>query len=167
MARFKPIKRSAWSTVSFKGKKVSWALPTVVRVHHTAGPGPKYTRTSAKKNKAAEVEKLRELERFHVNARGWAAIGYSYLIFGSGRVYEGRGFEVRGAHTLNHNGDVGVSFVGNFEYERPTPSALLAYWRLRRWLRKQGVNVHGHAPHSDTYATSCPGRFLKRALRLG
>ena len=35
--------------------------------------------------------------------QGWNDIGYSFLIGGDGLMYEGRGWNIQGAHTLNYN----------------------------------------------------------------
>lgn len=36
---------------------------------------------------------------------GWSDIGYSFVIGEDGNVYEGRGWDTVGAHTLHHNTD--------------------------------------------------------------
>lgn len=133
----------------------------VERVHHTADNGVPATASIAE-----EMAYLRRIEDFHIRTRGYRAIGYSYLIFASGRVYEGRGFGKRGAHTLNHNSDIGVCFVGNFEEMYPTRAALRAERSLRARLMLRGVIVGKREPHRATFATSCPGRNLMRALDL-
>ena len=53
-----------------------------------------------------------EFDFIHI---GWWDIGYSFLIGEDGNVYEGRGWDVVGAHTKGYN-DVGLAFsiLGNF-----------------------------------------------------
>jgi len=58
---------------------------------------------------------------------GWSDIGYSFLIGEDGRVYEGRGWDVVGAHTLNYN-DIANGFcdMGDFTDRIPNELALNA-----------------------------------------
>ena len=49
------------------------------------------------------------------------------MVDGGGNIYEGRGFNVEGAHTLGYNGrGYATCFVGDFTSERPTEAALKA-----------------------------------------
>ena len=56
---------------------------------------------------------------------------YSFLIGGDGNVYEGRGWNVEGAHTYNFN-DVGygICFIGDFMEVLPEQSAQNMYFNL-------------------------------------
>ena len=55
----------------------------------------------------------------------------SFLIGGDGNVYEGRGWNVQGAHTSNYN-DVGYGycFIGSYKNITPVPAAQDAYFQL-------------------------------------
>ena len=67
---------------------------------------------------------MRAIQRWHL-ARGWATIGYHFVVSPSGRIFRGRPVDRLGAHVLGHNaGTVGICLMGNFETERPTPAAL-------------------------------------------
>lgn len=155
--------RRSWSTnTHVKLTNVRWrGTRRIERAHHTGDSGVPATATVEE-----ERAYLRRTEDFHIRTRGYKAIGYSYLVFPSGRVYEGRGFGKLGAHTLGHNTDVGVCFVGNFEKQEPTVAALRAERRLRARLRLHGVLLGRRAPHSETFATSCCGKNLKQALGM-
>jgi N-acetylmuramoyl-L-alanine amidase len=155
--------RRSWSTnTHVKLVPVRWrGTRRIERVHHTADSGLPSTATVAE-----EHAYLRRIEDFHIRTRGYAAIGYSYLVFPSGRVYEGRGFGKLGAHTLGHNEDVGVCFVGNFDKQKPTDAALRSERKLRARLRLHGVLIGQRVPHSATFATSCCGKYLKLALGM-
>ena len=142
-------------------------------VHHTADHGPV---GGAKASIAQEEAYLRTIDAFH-RRRGYKMLGYSYMIMPSGRVWECRGFERVGAHTLDpkdadgdgqlvENRDLGVCFAGNFMVDHPTPRALLARRALRARLRAKGVRLDQTYPHRACYATSCPGDNLMRALNL-
>ncbi|KAH9375601.1 hypothetical protein HPB48_013815 [Haemaphysalis longicornis] len=73
----------------------------------------------------------------------WWDIGYNFVIGGDGRVYEGRGFGVEGAHTLGHNTDsLGIAFTGDYRHTRPSDKMLAAAQRLIECgVRQVGYNV--------------------------
>lgn len=142
-----------------------------IYVHHTADHGPQAN------TEASEKRFLRDIEAFHINQRGWAGIGYSYVVMPSGRVYEGRGWECKGAHTLDpkdadhdgvkvENADIGICFAGTFTSRPPTLRARAAYKLLKQRLRMRGARLDRVYPHRAAFATSCPGDALMRALNL-
>lgn len=46
----------------------------------------------------------------------WEDIGYNFLVGEDGNVYEGRGWGVKGAHSIPYNGkSMGICMIGNFE----------------------------------------------------
>jgi hypothetical protein len=58
-------------------------------------------------------QKVNEIRRWHVEDRGWADIGYHYLIDRDGTVIEGRPLSKVGAHAKGHNtGSVGIALFG-------------------------------------------------------
>lgn len=139
-----------------------WANGVTLVIHHTAGAAPKAS-------KLAEQQEIRSIQRMHQRSNGWADIGYNYVIMPSGRVYEGRGYGVRGAHTKDHNtGTIGVSFAGNYETSRPTLRSLVAYRLLVRRLRKHGAVISRMTGHRfmPGQSTACPGKNLIAALRI-
>ncbi len=89
-------------------------------VHHSAMDSC-YDQVSC----SAEV---REIQDLHMDTNGWDDIGYSFLIGGDGQVYEGRGWNVQGAHTQNWN-DIGygIDFMGLFTDELPEQIAIDTY----------------------------------------
>lgn len=156
------ITRGAWGAKHGVGTPAIPGL-SLVLIHHTAGPDlPPDT------SEVREKEQVREFERQHVKDNGWAGIGYNWLIFPSGRIYEGRGWRRRGAHCPGKNSvSVGISFVLNSEKTEPTEKAmqackdLLAMGLLGGHL-KIGFEVKGHCDFDDT---KCPG--AKLYARLG
>lgn len=156
------VQRKAWGARPPKSRVPAiWTKDTTVRVHHSVSNPPLGKRYSPKL-RAAEREHMQQLQRFHMEQRGYADIGYNYLIFPSGNVYEGRGKRVLGAHTLGHNADCGICFVGNYEVDKPTPEAISSFKQLRRRLGLRGRIV----AHSRTFPTSCPGDNIRKALNL-
>jgi hypothetical protein len=152
------VTRSEWGAGSYgRLVRTDWTSNTPTRVHHTAGLG-------SFASQDAEKLEMRNLQKFHVNTRGYADIGYNYVIFPSGRVYEGRGYERKGAHTLGHNDDIGISFAGDYTKQKLTNEQIASYKSLRKYL---GVSASGdERPHSATFSTSCPGSHVKAALGL-
>ncbi len=138
-----------------------WSDGVTIVIHHTAGSTPSTA--------LAEAAEMRAIQRMHQHGKGWNDIGYNYVIAPSGRVYEGRGYDVTGAHTGMHNtGTIGISFMGNYDVNRPTVRSIAAYALLVRRLKRKGARitrVTGHCFMPDQ-STACPGRYLIRALRL-
>ena len=124
---------------------------TTIVVHHSALPlsdGP------------------REIQGMHMTFKGYADIGYHFLIDEHGRLYEGRSLAVRGAHTGGHNtGTVGVVLLGNFQDAEPTEEQLAALRRLCGWLIDAYAITH-LAGHRDFQpgVTLCPGDKLEVLL---
>lgn len=161
---WKVIPRKAWKArASSKPlQSVNWTSTTATRVHHTVSTAPRGKRFSPWL-RAAERAHMRQLQNFHMDSRGWSDIGYNFLIFPSGNVYEGRGKRKLGAHTTGHNSDCGISFVGNFETEKPTAQAIGSFYQLRG---KLGIERGLMFPHCRTFSTSCPGKNIRAALKL-
>lgn len=102
------------------------------------------------------------IQRLHMRQRGWADIGYHFLIDGLGQLYEGRSLNIRGAHTGGFNtGSVGVCLLGNFDVVEPAAAQLETLRALARQLRDAYTMTHlaGHRDFQPE-ATSCPGASL-------
>lgn len=127
-------------------------------LHHTAYP----TSRIGGKTLAAEAAHMRQIQQWHF-ARGWATVGYHFVVSPSGRVFVARPPDRLGAHVLGHNvGTVGIALMGNFELERPSKAALagVEHVRLRLVPGGAGKRLLGHRDHSGQ-STACPGRHLE------
>ena len=121
---------------------------------------------------------VRGIWNFHVLERGYADVGYNYLIDPNGVIYEGRagGDNVMGAHfsSVNH-GTMGVSMIGTFVTVAPSEEALASLKRILAWkcdqrdLDPSGVLFHAASQldlnvvsgHRDgPRPTECPGDSL-------
>lgn len=157
--------RPQWGAKHGVGKAIPGDL-SLVLIHHTAGPDLPPDATEQR-----EKDVVRGIEKQHVEANGWQGIGYNWLIFPSGRVYEGRGWRRQGAHCPGKNSvSVGVSFVMNSELHEPTPKAiqackeLIAMGIMANHI-KVGFEVKGHRDFDDT---KCPGaKLYARLSELG
>jgi len=102
---------------------------------------------------------MRTIQAYHMS-QGWADIGYHFVVMPSGRVYEGRGHGVVGAHCPGHNTEPGVCVPGTYDTHLPTPQALASLLELARHLGK--TTLYGHR---EGYPTSCPGDAFQAWVR--
>jgi hypothetical protein len=126
------------------------ALNTLV-VHHSA---------------LSETDGALAIQRLHMDRRGYADIGYHFVVDHSGLFYAGRDLNVRGAHTGGANtGTIGVVLLGNFEHAEPPPAQLDALRTLSAYLASAFTLTHiaGHADFQPG-ATLCPGENLAPLL---
>lgn len=134
-------------------------------IHHTVTSFPAGEKAAVRQEK----EHMRYLQQIAFG-RDFADISYSFVIFPSGRVYEGRGWRVVGAHTDGSNSiSHAFVFVGNYELDRPTKAALEAAAKLHKRGRRQGhidprAQILGHRQASGA-ATACPGTHLFHKLQ--
>lgn len=108
----------------------------------------------------------RNVESIHL-ANGWFGIGYNHLIDQEGEVYEGRGWDLVGAHCPGRNRDGwGVYFAVGGDLA-PSPAAKAAARELydeacERAGRKLILGTHG-----DYYATECAGPHVDEFFHNG
>lgn len=102
--------------------------------------------------------------RYHVNTRGWAGIGYHYVITKEGKIERTNRHETVSFHVANRNTEcLGICVSGDFEQHKPTRAQRAALvWLLRR-LNSELPNrtIKGHL---DFQSTDCPGKFLYEDL---
>jgi hypothetical protein len=104
-----------------------------------------------------------EIQEKHTNTKGYADIGYQFIIDEIGQIYEGRSIDVRGAHTGGHNtGTLGIVLLGNFEKVEPPNVQLAQLKKLCRCLMDTYLITH-IAGHRDFQpgVTVCPGENLE------
>lgn len=147
------VDRSQWGATGGQGAPIGQVDEVVVHhfwkpsLNRVAGPEP-------------EIEMMRQVERTHVEENGWSGFGYSFVVFQSGRVYEGRGWGREGAHTVGKNDEtIGIAFAIDGDRVEPTPQA----WAAAKALIEDGVaaghltadvSITGHTDYADK---SCPG----------
>jgi N-acetylmuramoyl-L-alanine amidase len=124
----------------------------------------------------AGIEQALSFHRDHL-ARGWAGIGYHYLIPDDGTIICCRSTLYTGAHVLSNNlGRIGVNMPGTVG-DRPTRRQARALgWLLRNAHTTAMPRAHRtdrdllplpRFGHKDLMATSCPGLFHGMFLRGG
>ena len=118
--------------------------PTEIDIHHSASP----LKTT-----------VADIRRWHV-AKGWADIGYHYVIDGNAKTHVGRSLRYQGAHCPPNKHRIGICVVGNNTVKRS------------RWSLAQVTTLEDFVTalttvfpsiklvrgHRDTgAATECPG----------
>ena len=152
-------------------------------IHHTAKS------IGVNANYEDEIAEIKDIYRFHTLTRKRWDIGYNYVIWPGGTIFEGRygGPSAVWAHMVNNNGwSIGISLMGNFQQEEPTAQQLQSTIDLTAWLAdKYQVDVYrkvtyhessseypyisNHTDeslvwHKDAGDTSCPGVNLYNKL---
>lgn len=147
---------------------LSYTTVTHLIVHHTVNNN----------NSTDWPAVVRSIWNFHVFDRGYADIGYNYLVDPNGIVYEGRagGDNVQGAHFSGVNGGtMGVALLGEFTAVMPPPAAIAGLRKILAWKCDQrsidptGISLHERSGltlrnisgHRDGPSpTECPGSAL-------
>lgn len=109
----------------------------------------------------------REIQALHMHDKGFADVGYHYIVDEHGKLYEGRSMTVRGAHTYGHNyGTIGICLIGNFEVIQPTEPQLVTLREQIHCLLNQYARIDRIAGHRDYNPgiTQCPGNHLADIL---
>lgn len=107
-----------------------------------------------------------QIQQLHMRQKGYADIGYHFVIDAAGQVYAGRPLDVRGAHTGGHNtGTVGIVLLGDFESAQPTAAQLASLKTLAGCLADE-YGIAWLAGHRDFQPgeTVCPGQNLEARL---
>jgi hypothetical protein len=151
------IPRSAWGARAPRGNRPRHN-PNRFTIHHTV------TSNSDSSPKAT----VRNIQGYHMNTRGWSDIGYHYLVDQQGRIYGANPVDRRAAHVGGSNtGNIGISFMGNYQSLQPTEDQLMAAGKLIRHLSaKYGISPSASTVkgHRDQGQTACPGDHLYAQL---
>lgn len=115
---------------------------------------------------------VEDVRRYHVEHRGFADVGYHYVVRYDGEVQAGRPADKQGAHALGYNGcSLGVALVGHHDRHRPSQEQWDAAIDLLALLcHRYDVPVWRVIGHRETDAAkSCPGtlvdmRMVRRLL---
>lgn len=154
---FEYFSRKEWDAKYGRGASTSGAKPLVI-IHHALEPD-----ISLDAALRVEMEAVKGIERFHVESNGWSGIAYNWLVFQSGNIFEGRGWNRVGAHTEGQNSkSVGICFVVNGDAHGLDVRA----WNAARRVIDEGVQRGTIATdyaikgHHDYATKSCPGAFI-------
>lgn len=102
-----------------------------------------------------------DIDHWH-RQRGFAGIGYHYVIYLDGSVHEGRPLEQQGAHTYGQNtSSIGVCYIGGVAADGRTPKDTRTY-KQKEALKKlvdelktrfPEATIHGHCEFANK---ACP-----------
>jgi len=148
------VRRSAWTKDPVEDNNRPMNGVNRITIHHTGEHGAM--------NGMSETDVLRSIERYHRDEKGWACIGYHYLVGATGTVYEGRPVAYQGAHVLTANEhNLGISVIGNFMDRRPNPIQLAAVDDFlsdqREHYKVPMSRIYGHR---ELHLSECPGNAL-------
>lgn len=157
-SRVQIVTRAQWGARPWTGQpyRAKWSDRTEVLVHYHGNP-PKHSRG---------VAVPRDVDDIH-HGNGWSGVGYNWVVDLDGVAYEGRGWNLVGAHCPGHNrSGIGIYVaVGGSQLATPAAKATVADLydaacrRAGRSLRKSW--------HGENYSTACPGPALIEWVKSG
>jgi hypothetical protein len=115
--------------------------------------------------------RVRGIQRYHMEEMGWLDGAYNHVFCGHGSAFVLRGFGARSAANGTKDANdryFAVCFLGDDSVGRAdvTPEARDALSALIAEYRRRYPGAREVRPHSDFFATECPGDEL-RALISG
>lgn len=157
----KLVTREAWAAEAPRAVKVPVLQPQYLVVHYTGFNGDEQAKHDAC------AARVRGIQHYHQDVKGWADIAYNHLVCKHGYVFEGRGFGVMTAATFGFNAVTqAVCFLGDDTANRDdvTAAGREALVDISRvYARKFKLKV-GYG-HRDFVATACPGDELYRYVK--
>lgn len=155
------LPREAWDARPPKDVlKFAGPIPFVI-IHHSYEP-------AACSDGPGCRQAMQNIQRFHQQDRGWNDIGYSFGIGGDGRIYQGRGFNVVGAHAPRYNDkSVGICMIGDWRTELPPEEMITAVQTLIDFGVKNNIIASNYTliGHRQTRPTECPGDRLYKEMQ--
>lgn len=139
------------------------ALPSAEGVTcHYMGPSP-WSGGRFDHTRCASI--VRNIQRFHMDSRGWTDIAYNSLVCPHGHRYEGRGPGIRSAAqgtTAGNDRSEAVCYVGG-DNDALTDAAKRAYHDEGKRMRSGRLRWG----HRDWKSTGCPGDPIYRWRQAG
>ncbi len=133
--------RSEWGSRSTRCTRAI-ANPYRITIHHTETPT---------NDTISPQARLRSIQRYHMDVRGWCDIGYHYLMSRDGRLWEGRPANLNGAHTGGANrGNLGIAVIGSHDStpitaaQKTALAGLIAKLANRNNISINRTNIKGH-----------------------
>ncbi len=152
------ISRAAWTRSGLASRSIN-AMNGVSRItiHHEGWTPVNFT------NAADTYDRIETIRQIHTRDRGWADIGYHFVIDRAGRVIQGRDLRYQGAHVSEHNQhNLGILVLGNFEQQKPTAQQVESLGRFVAMQMKAHRIVKSRIlTHQEINPTECPGRHLQ------
>lgn len=146
------VSRAGWDARPPKNKEhVNRHLRTEFIVHYSGGPA---------------TQTVRAIQDWCMDGRGFSDIDYNMLVRGTtGQAYMGRGWDVRGAHTVGHNtSGVAVCIISNGPISDAAKRTTIALYEQACELfgRRLKMTVHRRLDETD-----CPGDTITKWVMAG
>lgn len=163
-SHFDIITRSMWGAQPPKPEIIYLHPPSSrIMISHTV--------TDECDNKDECIEIMQTIQRNHQQAQHFNDIYCNFFIGGDGLVFEGRGWTVRGEHTVgnefSHNDAVCVAFIGNFQNHPPRKSQINAFFKLIDNGIATNMLVENYAINAqrDFHASLSPGDAFYNVIK--
>lgn len=159
----KIVTRSAWGA---EAPDCTSPVPAirVIAVHYSAADSDEQS------NHANCASRVKGIQRFHMETRGWCDIAYNFLVCKHGFIFTGRGWDNRSGATGDANDfSIAICFLGDDTANRDDVTdegraALSEFLRVATGVKFPGAAVKGHR---DFMSTACPGNELYKFVTSG
>lgn len=167
------ILRTKWGARYGLGWRIRPLPATSAWLHHAVTNNLPADATTAREHTEMQLLDRIGYSRFSYADKGWArpagaGISYSYVVFPSGRAYQGHGINRASSHTAGYNtAGIGIAVPGNTDTQDLTPQQVDAIARLLVQCKRDGIlaNARLNGGHRDTgFSTSCPGKHAYRRI---
>jgi len=126
---------------------------------------------------AAEQDRLRRWQNYHINGRGWRDIAYNFAVGDTGTIYRCRGYNP-GGHTSTVDdrtpeGDaynvasLGVVWIGGAQANGPSDAAIASMRHLVATAGNLEVKAHSTVKQENGSNTACPGDTWRQIIEGG
>lgn len=137
-----------------------------ITIHHTGPPKPFWGHSYSD-----VAKEIRRIQLFHQRDRGWADIGYHFLLDRRGNVWQGRPLRYQGAHAGGsaNRGNIGVVVLGDYtrqkltSHQRRNLTLLIADLTRRYSVPYAKVFTHSEIMGGGTV---CPGPEISEFVAL-
>lgn len=155
------IKRASWGA---KEAKCSYGDHKADRftIHHAETPND---------DKVAPDARVRAIQAFHQDTRGWCDVGYHYLISRDGKIFEGTPVAKVASHTAKQNSrNIGICYLGSYDTLKINDAQIKAGASILKAIAKEHTiklsrdTVKGHRERMAPGYTQCPGDELVAQL---
>jgi hypothetical protein len=135
--------------------------PKYVTLHHA---GVKWLEGSD------PMKKIKNLQTWGKNEKGWPDVPYHFLIAPDGRIFEGRSLEYEPETNTNFDtsGHVNIQLWGSFGVQRPSQAQVEAAVEVAAWAcAEYQIPLELVRGHRDVAQTGCPGPDFYRYIESG
>lgn len=147
------VERQAWHAQAMRANHDPMPFINRITIHHTA---------MGASDHLGDDDFIRMVQDRH-QRKGWADIGYHYILGFDGRIFRGRPEHIQGAHVGGdaNKFNLGIALRGNFMRHMPTPKQMATLQRLLPERQsRHGVGTGQVFGHRDIGSTLCPGDQL-------